>query len=139
VQHNLKSAYDCPEIISAYIQREVDLKRMAPFPSLPATASQQVSPVGAIPKKNKPDKWRLIVDLSSPEGHSVNDAIRRDLCSVLYTSVDKAVVLAQSLGQGCLLAKLDLKEASVHPSDQCLLAVSWNGTTYLDRALPFGL
>ena len=125
-----KSAYDRPEIISAYIQREVDLKRMAPLLSLPA-------------KKNKPDKWRLIVDLSSPEGYSMNDAIRRDLCSVLYTSVDKAVVLAQSLGQGCLLAKLDLKEAyravPVHPSDQCLLAVSWNGTTYLDRALPFGL
>ena len=140
VQRNLKSAYDRPEIISAYIQHEVDLKRMAP---LPATASLHVSPFGAIPKKNKPDKWRLIVDLSSPEGHSVNDAIRRDLCSVLYTSVDKAVVLAQSLGQGYLLAKLDLKDAyravPVHPSDQCLLAVSWNGTTYLDRALPFGL
>jgi hypothetical protein len=134
-KRNLKSAYDRPEIISAYIQREVDLKRMAPLLSLPATASLQVTPFGAIPKKNKPDKW--------PEGYSVNDAIRRDLCSVLYTSVDKAVVLAQSLGQGCLLAKLDLKEAyravPVHHSDQCLLAVSWNGTTYLDRALPFGL
>ena len=142
-QRNLKSAYDRPEIISAYIQREVNLKRMAPLLSLPTTASLQVSPFGAIPKKNKPDKWHLIVDLSSPEGYSVNDAIRWDLCSVLYTSVDKAVVLAQSLGQGCLLAKLDLKEAyravPVHPSDQCLLAVSWNGTTYLDRALPFGL
>ena len=146
VRRNLKSAYDRPEIISAYIQREVDLKRMAPLlsqPAMMAPLSLQVSPFGAIPKKNKPDKWRLIVDLSSPEGHSVNDAIRRDLCSVLYTSVDQAVVLAQSLGQGCLLAKLDLKEAyravPVHPSDQCLLAVSWNGTTYLDRALPFGL
>ena len=71
VQRNLKSAYDRPEIISAYIQREVDLKRMAPLLSLPATASLQVSPFGAIPKKNKPDKWRLIVDLSSPEGYSV--------------------------------------------------------------------
>ena len=36
VQRNLKSAYDRPEIISAYIQREVDLKRMAPLLSLPA-------------------------------------------------------------------------------------------------------
>ena len=132
VRRNLKFAYDRPEIISAYIQREVDLQRMTPLLSLLAMEplSLEVSPFGAIPKKNKPDKWRLIVDLSSPEGHSVNDAIRRDLCSVLYT-------------KGCLLAKLDLKEAyravPVHPSDQGLLAVAWNGTTYLDRALPFGL
>ena len=47
------------------------------------------------------------------------------------------------LGEGCLLVKLDLKEVyravPVHPSDQRLLAVLWQGTTYLDRALPFGL
>ena len=47
------------------------------------------------------------------------------------------------LGKGCLLAKLDLKEAyravPVHPSDQRLLAVRWAGSTYIDRALPFGL
>ena len=110
-----KSAYDRPEIISAYIQREVDLKRMAPLLYLPATASLQVSPFGAIPKKNKPEKCRLIVDLSSPEGYSVNAAIHRDLCSVLYTSVDKAVVLAQSLGQGCLLAKLGLQGSPSPP------------------------
>ena len=44
---------------------------------------------------------------------------------------------------GLPLSKTGPKEAyravPVHPSDQCLLAVSWNGTTYLDRALPFGL
>ena len=97
----------------------------------------------AIPKKYKPDKWRLIVDLSSPKGYSVNDAIASELCSVSYTSVDRAVDFVRHLGEGCLLAKLDLKEAyravPVHPSDQRLLAVSWQGTTYLDRALPFGL
>lgn len=51
--------------------------------------------------------------------------------------------MTQALGKGCLLAKLDLKEAyravPVHPSDQRLIAVQWNGETYIDRALPFGL
>ena len=60
-----------------------------------------------------------------------------------YASLDHAVQLVQSLGRGTLLAKLDLKEAyravPVHTSDQRLLAVSWMGTTYLDKALPFGL
>ena len=35
----------------------------------------QVNQFGVILKKHQPDKWRLIVDLSYPEGKSVNDAI----------------------------------------------------------------
>ena len=34
-----------------------------------------VSPFGVIPKKNKPNKWGLILDLSAPAGASVNDGI----------------------------------------------------------------
>lgn len=145
VRRNRSSAYETPDVISAYLAREVELGRMAPLhPSASLSPPiLQISPFGVIPKKNKPNKWRLIVDLSSPEGHSVNEAIEQDLCSVSYSSVDHAVKLAQSLGRGCLLAKLDLKEAyravPVHPSDQRFLAVAWNGTVYLDKALPFGL
>ena len=54
-----------------------------------------------------------------------------------------AVRLIRTLGRGCLLAKLDLKEAyravPVHPSDQRLLGVAWDDTVYIDKALPFGL
>ena len=35
----------------------------------------QVIPIGLIPKKNKPIKFRMIVDLSSPTGRNVNDSI----------------------------------------------------------------
>ena len=34
-----------------------------------------ISPFGVIPKGHTPGKWRLIVDLSSPKGGSVNDGI----------------------------------------------------------------
>ena len=38
---------------------------------------------------------------------------------------------------------MDLKDAyrvvPVHPDDQHLLAISWNGAVYMDRSLPFGL
>ena len=50
----------------------------------------QVSRFGVIPKGSS-GKWRLIVDLSAPEGHSVNDGIRREWCSLTYVSVDDAV------------------------------------------------
>ena len=46
------------------------------------------SPFGVIPKKHKPDKWHLIVDLSLPEGSSINDANVKELCSVAYSSID---------------------------------------------------
>ena len=44
---------------------------------------------GVIPKRGV-NKWRLILDLSSPDGSSVNDGIRPDLCSLAYMSVDDA-------------------------------------------------
>ena len=47
------------------------------------------------------------------------------------------------MGQGTVLAKMDLKEAyrsiPVHPADRPLLAVRWQGITFVDGALPFGL
>jgi len=36
------------------------------------------SPSEVIPKKNRPGKCRLIVDLSAPDGLSVNDAINKE-------------------------------------------------------------
>ena len=142
-KRNLKSAADNPQVISAYLAREVSLGRLCQTCHNPPSPTIHISPCGAIPKKHRPDKWRLIVDLSSPPDHSVNDAIAKELCSVSYASMDQAVAMAQALGRGCLLAKLDLKEAyravPVHPSDQRLLAVQWEGATYIDKALPFGL
>lgn len=79
--------------------------------------------------------WEL-----SPSGHSVNDDA---ISKVSYALIDQVVATAQGLGKGCLFAKLDLKEAyrvvPVHSSDQHLLAVQWEGVTYIDKALVFEL
>ena len=53
------------------------------------------SPIGVIPKKSKPNKWRLILDLSSPSGHNVNDGIAKELASLSYVSVDEVVLRAR--------------------------------------------
>ena len=144
---NLQSAYVHKAVVQEYLDREILLGRMQRL--LPSEELSliplglQISPFGVIPKRNRPDKWRLIVNMSAPYGHSANDAIDSDLSSISYTSIDDAALFIRLLGPGCLMAKLDLKEAyrsvPVHPADQPKLAVRWNGSVYIDRALPFGL
>ena len=101
------------------------------------------SPFGVIPKKHKPNKWRLILDLSSPEGFSVNDGISKETSSLSYTTTDDVVEAILKSGKGTLMAKLDIKQAyrniPVHPYDRLLLGMSWEGCTYADKTLPFGL
>ena len=83
------------------------------------------------------------MNLSSPEGYSVNDGICPDLTSVVYASVDNAVEIICRLGPGTELVKIDLKDAyrviPVHPQDHHLLGTQWCGDTFVDRSLPFGL
>ena len=132
-----------PAVISEYLEREVCLNRTWKFPINQCSPGVQISPVGAIPKKNKPDKWCLIVDLSSPSGSSVNDGISPELSSLSYTSLDHLAAMILSIGRGSLLVKADIQEAyrmiPVHPQDQPLLGIQWNNFIYIDRVLPFGL
>lgn len=104
--------------------------------------SVQISKVGVIPKST-PGQWRLIVDLSSPEGASVNDGVAEELCSLSYVTVDDAAKEVLRLGTGSLLAKVDVKSAyrtvPVHPDDRWLLGMQWEGATFIDTVLPFGL
>lgn len=92
------------------------------------------SPFGVIPKKHKPGKWRLILDLSSSTGLSVNDGIDKDLCSLAYTSIDEVVKCIISQGQGAMLAKIDIMQAyrnvPVHPDNRPLLRMAWREQVY---------
>ena len=91
----------------------------------------------------RPKKWRLIVDLSALAGASVNNGIDKELCSLSYTFVDAIVLRIIQMGQGTLLAKMDLKQAHrivpVCPADRILLEMKWDGVVYVDKSLPFGL
>ena len=55
------------------------------------------SPFGVISKMNKDDKWRLIL---SPEGHSVNEKVSKELASLSYISVDDAMAEILKNGRG---------------------------------------
>ena len=132
-----------PSIIAKYLQREVALGRMKCFPTTGGHSSVHLSPIGAIPKKHRPGKWRLIVDLSSPSNASVNDGISSEWSSLRYPTIDHLSSLILQEGMGAFLVKADLKEAyrmiPVHPHGQLLLGVEWDGAIFTDMALPFGL
>ena len=141
--HNMPTVEQHSELITAHIQEEVQAGRV--LGPLPQHLSKlcHISPLGLIPKPHQPGRWRLIVDLSSPSGHSVNDLISPDICHMHYASVLDAAALIRQLGQGTLLAKIDLQHAyrvvPVHADDHPLLGIQWQSDTYIDTALPFGL
>ena len=108
--NNLISAQQNPEIVSAKISKELAAGRLAgPFDS-PPLPNFRVSPLGVVPKK-APGEYRLIHHLSFPRGASVNDGISTEDTSVQYARVDDAVTMIKQLGQGCFLAKTDIKSA----------------------------
>ena len=94
---NLPSAYEHPTVVDD-----------APFSS-PPFDNLHCSGVGIVPKKD--GGWRLINHLSAPNGLSINDFIDSHDYSLLYTSVDDAIRICQTLGKGALMAKVDLKNA----------------------------
>lgn len=87
---NMSSAVEQAEVIVKYLQEELAANQVVCIQDADADLIH-CGPYDVIPKRNGPNKWRLIVDLSSPEGHSVNDGIIRDLSSLFYVSVDDIV------------------------------------------------
>ena len=132
-----------PQAVSQYIADETAKGRMVG--PLPDTIQRLVhcSPIGLVPKGRNTGLWRMIVDLSFPEDGSVNDGIDAELCSLRYSSIDDALKFIMTLGPGTQLIKVDLKSAyrivPIHPDDRHLLGICWEGSVYVDNALPFWL
>ena len=81
VLRNMQSACDHPDVVQVYLKEECAKHRVS-GPFKPAEVLEvDTSRFGVIPKKGG-NKWHLKLDLSSPEGQSINDGIRPDLCSL---------------------------------------------------------
>ena len=80
--------------------------------------------------------------MSFPKGSSVNDGISPEHTSVRYATIDEAIKLIMNAGQGCFLAKTDIKNAfriiPIHPIDYGLLDMQWRGLYYYDQCMPMG-
>ena len=109
---NLPSASAHPEVVQRNLDQEVASGRLlGPFQPDELSPPVHVSRFGVIEKKHQQGKFRIIVDLSSPEGKSINDGIATELCSLSYTRVDDVVKGICQAGPGALMAKIDIKSA----------------------------
>ena len=108
-ERNMMSASHHPQPVQEYLAREIEAGRVVPLANRPAGLI--VSRLGVIPKRDQDNQWRLILDLSHPPNHSINDGVSKELSSLTYASVDDAVRNILRLGQGTLLAKCDIKQA----------------------------
>ena len=141
---NLPTATAQPEIVSANLEKEVALGRVAgPFAN-PPFPNFHVSPIGLVPKKHS-TKFRTIFHLSYPKSgaSSINYSIPKEEYGLQYITIDNAIHGILNSGPGCFLAKTDIESAfrliPLKPSDYELFGMYWQGHYFYDRVLPFGL
>ena len=138
---NNKSALENVAQVSIAIQKGVQNNTLhGPFYSKPLS-NLHISPIGAAIKED--GSVRIILDLSSPRGHAVNDFIDKEDFPVKYTQFDEATDKIVDMGPYTFLAKLDIKNAfticPVRKDQWVLLGFKWDNRFYLFPILPFGL
>ena len=140
---NHASAFAHPNVIADSIQSDISKGRVKEIASLPA--NYFCSPIGLTPKTLDGTQTgsQTIFDLSSPDGHSVNDGIPKEYRSIVYETIEDAIRLVAQAGRNAMMVKRDLKSAFRHipinPCDYWLLIFEWQGKYYVDMFLPFGL
>ena len=136
------SANEHPEVNDKHLAEEIREGRVLGPTTIPPP-SLHLNRFGVIPKKNKPNAWRLILDLSFPHNHSVNDGICKNEFPVSCSKVDDAIRMIVAAGKGVLMGKLDVKNAyriiPIHPADRYLLGMKWRDQFFIDSAFPFRL
>jgi len=106
-QSNLCSVTQHPNVIWQYLEQEVSKGQTLTAQNHPVLGTTD-QPTGCCPKKGKLSKWRMIIDLSLPLGHSVNYGITKKSCSFHYTSINEA---AMASGAGTLMANMNIQQA----------------------------
>ena len=139
---NMPLATKARTVVSAYLAKEcAEGLVLGPYEEQ-FLLQLHISRLGVVPK-HTPGQWQLIVDLSFPEGHSMNNQISKFLCSLSYVSVAQAANLVARMGRGTLLAKVDIRSAyrilPIHPDDRWLLGMEWENSLYVNTMLLFGL
>ena len=97
---NKSSADQHASVINEYLTHEVFWGRVAGLFDSPPLLSLQVSSFGVIPKRGQVGKWRLIVDIHSPTGSSVNDGINPEEFTLHYIAVDQVIQLVSQFSAG---------------------------------------
>ena len=145
---NHKGASEHPQALRRYIEKEKDRGAvMGPFGRVPFTNKVGIAPLSTRPKKGTDDR-RVILDLSFPIGHSVNDGILKDNylgfpAKLTFPKVDDFAFRIDELGKGCMMFKVDLsryfRQLPLDPGDYSLIGYVIHGEIYFDKVLPMGM
>ena len=112
---------------------------LGPFDQVPFSEAFCISPLNTVSKKKSLER-RVILDLSFPEGSSINEGISKDFylgskIDLTFPRVDDLVDLIKLKGKHCHLYKRDLKRAyrqiPIDLSDVPLLGYCFEGRYYL--------
>ena len=145
---NHKGATQFPQAITDYIRKEIALdSTIGPFRIPPFINRIGISPLSSREKKNSPER-RVILDLSYPEGKSVNSGIdKRFYCGneidLKYPTIDTLARRVADIGPNALMWKRDLKrffrQLNLCPRDYSLIGYRWNNLLFFDTSIPMGL
>ena len=87
----MKSAFDFPLVVDSKLKKEIELGRiLGPFHEPPVNPAFRASPLGVMPKI-VPGEFRVIHNLSHPDGNSVNDYIPKEFSTVHYAMIQDAI------------------------------------------------
>ena len=133
IPKNHKGARDFPDEMEKILHKEImSGTAIGPFDTNPLRGAK-FSPLNSVPKKEGKQR-RLILDLSFPQGQSINDGIDKDLYlgeidKLVLPSVDLLADQVMKLGKGCKLFKIDLvrgyRQINLDPG-----CIHWVGYVY---------
>ena len=141
------SGRDHPVSVNHYIKTELGHEALlGPFDGIPIH-KLHISPLMSRPKKDS-EMRRIVLDLSWPQGFSVNDGIDSKYYldyeyKVKLPTIDLMEKKILDLGRGAYLYKTDLsrgyRQLRVDPYDWPLLGFWYEDKFYIDICPPFGL
>ena len=145
---NHSSATNYPSHIETFLRKaEYSKSVIGPFSENPFSSGFMSSPLASVEKSNSEDR-RIILDMSYPEGKSVNDGIpKKEYLGESYMlrlpGVDDIVAMIRRKGVGCAIFKRDLKSAyrqlvRADYGDIHLLGFVWEDQLYFDLTHPQG-
>ena len=141
---NHRGAIEFPDAINYYLATEYS--NNSPFFTNPFPDRTASSPLNSVPKHDS-DERRVILDMSFPPRHSVNDGINKGhylgvTIDPMYPTIDSFTTMVKAIGPGALMYKRDLHRVYhqiwTGPFHVPYQGFFWQGAFYFDTVLVFG-
>ena len=143
---NHKGALEFLGAINHYVATEHSNNMLlGPFSTNPFPDRTAFFPLNSVPKQDSEER-RVILDMSFPSGHSVNDGIDKDhylgvSIDLTYPTINSFTTMVKAVGPGALMYKRDLHRAYhqiwTDPLDVPYQGFFWQGA-YFDTVLVMG-